>query len=110
MTNTLTTAQEAIIAIVKQYCPDTKVTETDYGVVWVNWTDNCSEKHWITEHSYMAKIGPRGGFKIVSAHCALDFDGDKKLQRTMAYNCLSAMRRESDRWNLGRLRGTVAIR
>ena len=105
MTNTITKAQQAIIAIVKKYCPTTEVIETDYGVVWVKWTNNAD--HWLNVQSFMASIGPRGGFKIVTAHCPLDYNYDKKHQRTMAYNSLSAIGRAS---NLRRLRGTIAIR
>ena len=105
MTNTISKAQEKIISIVKTYCPTTEVIETDYGVVWVRWTNNAD--NWLYVQSFMASIGPRGGFKIVTASCPLDFDHDKKHQRTMAYNSLSAIGRAS---NLGRLRGTIAIR
>lgn len=105
MTNTITKAQQAVIAIVKKYCPTTEVIETDYGVVWVRWTNNAD--HWLNVQRFMASIGPRGGFKIVTASCPLDFDNDKKHQRTMASNSLSAIGRAS---NLGRLRGTIAIR
>ena len=93
----MTKSQEIRREMVKKYCPTAEVTETDYGVVWVNWNSNVC--YTTDTQRFMASIGPRGGFKIVCADWSV-FGTDKKHQRLLAQNQLHDMR----------LRGTVAIR
>lgn len=89
---TMTKSQEQTVNAVKAYCPAAEVTQD--GLLFINWTNN--EDHSLLKESYMAVIGPRGGFKIISADSALVSD---KHRKTLAQLCL---------YRLG-IRGTIKL-
>lgn len=99
MTYTMTKSQERKVNAVKQYCPDAEVMQSEQenraGLLFIRWTNN--EDHFMLKENYMAKIGPRGALKIISAHryCA-----DDKIKKTLAQLCLYQMK----------VRGTIDIR
>lgn len=97
MTQTITKQQQVIIDRVKQYCPDAKVPndegyESKY--IFITWTNN--EDHFMLKEDYMARIGPRGAFKILSAS---RFGADDKHKKTLAELCL---------YRVG-IRGTIGL-
>ena len=72
-------AQQKIINKVLSYCPTAKVQEQE-PCLFVNWTNN--EEHILTRIDYMAVVGKRGGFKILSASRVLT--SDKKHEKVLA--------------------------
>ena len=98
MTQTMTKSQEQKINRVKQYCPDAEVMQSEQenraGLAFVRWTNN--EDHFMLKENYMAVIGPRGAFKIVSVH---RYCVDDQHKKTLAQLCL---------YKMG-IRGTIKI-
>ena len=99
MTYTMTKSQERKVNKVKQYCANAEVMNSEQdnrcGLVFIRWTNN--EDHLMLKENYMAKIGPRGAFQIISVH---RFCADDKHKKTLAQLCL---------YKMG-VRGTIKIR
>ena len=97
----LTKAQQKRIEAVKSFDPSAKVIiETEsflkHPRVFIEWSKDGDKLYG---NHFMAKIGERGGFKILSAYDFLSYSNNKAHQRVIASLAL---------YDLG-MRGTIAL-